>query len=121
MGRLDGRVAVVVGAGQTAGETVGNGRAVAVTFAREGAALVLVDRDPVSLAETAELVGGGVQVVADITDDNGPDRVVEAAVAAHGRIDVLHNNVGIGAGDGPAHHLEDDVYDRIMRVNLRAM
>ena len=121
MGRLDGRVAVVVGAGQTAGETVGNGRAVAVTFAREGAALVLVDRDPVSLAETAELVGGGVQVVADITDDNGPDRVVEAAVAAHGRIDVLHNNVGIGAGDGPPHHLEDDVYDRIMRVNLRAM
>lgn len=122
MGRLDGRVAIVVGAGQTEGQTVGNGRATAVTFAREGASLVLVDRDADSVAETARLTKtGATQVVVDIASDDGPDRVVAAALAAFGRIDVLHNNVGVGAGDGPPHRLADDVYDRIMDVNLRAM
>lgn len=122
MGRLEGRVAVVVGAGQTEGETVGNGRAVAVTFAREGARLLLVDRDRASLAETARLTGSDpVQVVADIATDDGPDRVVAETLDAFGRIDILHNNVGIGAGDAPPHHLSDAVYDRIMHVNLRAM
>lgn len=123
--RLDGRVAVVVGAGQTAGETVGNGRATAITFAREGAVLVLVDRDSASLEETADLAraeGADVTtVVADVAADDGPDRIVGAAVDAYGRIDILHNNVGIGAGDGPPHRLDDDAYDRIMDVNLRAM
>lgn len=125
MNRLDDRVAVVVGAGQTGGETVGNGRAVAVTFAREGARLVLVDRDAASLEATAELARAeGVEVVTaevDVTADDGPDQIVQAAVDAHGGIDVLHNNVGIGAGDGPPHHLDDEAYDRIMDVNLRAM
>lgn len=121
-GRLEGRVALVVGAGQTEGETVGNGRAVALTFAREGALLVLADRDATSLAETARLTGTDpVQVVVDIAADDGPDRVVAAAVEAHGRLDVLHNNVGIGAGDAPPHHLTDEAYDRIMDVSLRAM
>lgn len=125
MQRLQDRVAVVVGAGQTAGETVGNGRATAITFGREGARLVLADRDRTTLEETAELVraeGAEVAtVVADIAGDNGPDSVVRAAVDAFGRIDVLHNNVGIGAGDGPPHHLDDHAYDLIMDVNLRAM
>ncbi|MEY2474880.1 MAG: hypothetical protein QOG87_195 [Actinomycetota bacterium] len=124
-GRLAGRIAVIVGAGQTAGETVGNGRATAITFAREGASLLLVDRDGGSLAQTAEQAGahGGrvEQVVADVASDEGPQRIVDAALAAYGGIDILHNNVGIGAGDGPPHHLSDDAYDRIMDVNLRAM
>jgi NAD(P)-dependent dehydrogenase (short-subunit alcohol dehydrogenase family) len=125
MRRLEDRVAVVVGAGQTPGETVGNGRATAVTFAREGAVLLLADQDQSSLDETAELAraeGATVAtVIADVATDGGPDRIVQAALDAFGRIDILHNNVGIGAGDGPPHHLEDDVYDRIMAVNLRAM
>lgn len=125
MNRLQDRVAVVVGAGQTAGETIGNGRATAITYGREGARLVLADRDATSLEETAELArkeGADVTtVVADVAADDGPDRIVQAAVDACGRIDVLHNNVGIGAGDGPPHHLDDDAYDRIMDVNLRAM
>jgi NAD(P)-dependent dehydrogenase (short-subunit alcohol dehydrogenase family) len=124
-GRLRDRVAVVVGAGQTAGETIGNGRAVAVTFARQGAPLLLVDRDEASLGETAELARAeGVEVatlVADVASDAGPERIVAAALDAFGRVDVLHNNVGIGLGDGPPHHLADDAYDRIMDVNLRAM
>lgn len=125
MARLDGRVAIVVGAGQTAGETIGNGRATAITFAREGALLVLADRDANSLEETAELARAeGVEVrivVADVAADEGPDQIVSAAIDHFGRIDVLHNNVGVGMGDGPPHHLVDDAYDRIMDVNLRAM
>lgn len=131
-GRLEGRTAVVVGAGQTQGETIGNGRAVAITFAREGARLVLVDRDPMGLAETAGRAATAageaghdvplpVEVVVDVTTTDGPDRLVAAAVDACGGFDVLHNNVGIGAGDAPPHHLTDDAYDRIMDVNLRAM
>lgn len=127
--RLDGRVAIVVGAGQTAGETIGNGRAVAMTFAVEGARLVMVDRDADSLAATATLIADAPEVdaepptlvVADIATDDGPDRIVAAALEAHGQIDILHNNVGIGMGDGPPHHLTDDAFDRIMDVNLRAL
>jgi NAD(P)-dependent dehydrogenase (short-subunit alcohol dehydrogenase family) len=125
MRRLEDRVAVIVGAGQTAGETIGNGRATAITFAREGAVLVLADRDTTTLEETAELAraeGANVTtVVADVATDDGPDRIVQAAVDAHGRLDVLHNNVGIGAGDASPHHLTDEAYDRIMDINLRAM
>lgn len=124
-GRLQDRVAIVVGAGQTAGETIGNGRATAITFARQGAPLLLVDRDEASLGETAERARAeGVEVatlVADVASDEGPDRIVAAALEAFGRIEVLHNNVGIGLGDAPPHHLSDDVYDRIMDVNLRAL
>ncbi len=121
-GRLEGRIAVIVGAGQAEGETVGNGRATAITFAREGASLVLVDRDPGSLAETAAMTGGDpVQVVADISADDAPANIVAAAIEKFGRIDILHNNVGIGAGDGPPHHLQDSAFDQIMDVNLRSM
>jgi len=131
-GRLAGRTAVVVGAGQSAGETIGNGRAVAVTFAREGARLVLVDIDPGSLAVSAELAAAAardagvslpapIEVVVDICADAGPDHLVTAATDAFGGFDILHNNVGIGVGDAPPHRLGDDAYDRIMDVNLRAM
>ena len=125
MNRLDDRVAAIVGAGQTPGETIGNGRATAITFAREGAALVLADRDESSLEETADLAraeGAEVAtVVADVASDEGPERVVAAATEAFGRLDVLHNNVGIAPDDGPPHRLADEAFDRIMDVNLRAM
>lgn len=131
-GRLAGRTAVVVGAGQTPGATIGNGRAVALTFAREGARLVLVDRDPESLGETASQAATAarsagrdlpdpVTVVDDVASDDAPTRIVEAAVDAYGGFDVLHNNVGIGAGDGPPHRVTDEAFDRIMNVNLRAL
>ena len=125
MGRLDGRVAIVVGAGQTAGETIGNGRATAITFAREGARLLLVDRDKDSLDETADLVRAETDEVhaatLDVTDPQAPALIMIAATDRFGGIDILHNNVGIGEGDGPPHRLEDEAYDRIMDVNLRAM
>jgi NAD(P)-dependent dehydrogenase (short-subunit alcohol dehydrogenase family) len=121
-GKLHDRVAVVVGAGQTPGANIGNGRATAITFAREGARLVLVDRDRSRAEETAaDIDGETVVVAADISADDGPAAVVAAALEAFGSIDILHNNVGIGMGDGPPHRLTDDAYDRIMDVNLRAL
>jgi NAD(P)-dependent dehydrogenase (short-subunit alcohol dehydrogenase family) len=120
--RLAGKVAVVVGGGQTPGPTIGNGRATALLFAREGAQVLVVDRDTERAQATAEEIGGEARAhPADVTADDGPASVLAAAKNAFGRIDVLHNNVGIGAGDGPPHHLTDEAYDRILDVNLRAM
>jgi NAD(P)-dependent dehydrogenase (short-subunit alcohol dehydrogenase family) len=123
--RLQDKVAVIVGAGQQPGPTMGNGRATAVRFAEEGARLLLVDRDADALGEThREVVEAGAiatNLIVDITTDDAPDAIITAAVEAFGRIDVLHNNVGVGAGDAPPHKLTDDAYDRIMDINLRAL
>lgn len=124
MSRLEGAVCVVVGAGQQAGATIGNGRATAIRFAREGARLVLVDRDDEAVeatrADVADVGAEVVTLVVDVTADDAPDRVIAAAIDAYGRLDVLQNNVGIGAGDRPPHRLDDDVFDRIVEVNLKA-
>jgi NAD(P)-dependent dehydrogenase (short-subunit alcohol dehydrogenase family) len=124
-GRLAGRVAVVVGAGQAPGETIGNGRAAAVLFAREGARVLAVDRDPSSADETCELIageGGEAEVLeADVRREDDCRRIAEAAVERFGRIDVLHNNVGIGAGDGGALDVSVEAWDRIHQVDLRGM
>jgi NAD(P)-dependent dehydrogenase (short-subunit alcohol dehydrogenase family) len=121
--RLKDKVAVVVGAGQTPGETIGNGRAAAVLFAREGAKVLLVDRDLASAQETEVMIrdeGGSAAVFeADITREADCAALAAAAVEYYGRIDVLHNNVGIGAGDASAIRLSEDVWDRIQSVNLK--
>lgn len=129
-GRLEGKVAVVIGAGQSAYEglgddLMGNGRAISLVFAREGATLVLVDRDPESLGETERLAiaeGATVlTVVADVTDEVSVAAVPVAALEAFGRIDVLVNNVGIGTGDSSVTKLERDTWDTIFAVNTTGM
>jgi len=124
-GRLAGKAAVVVGAGQTEGETVGNGRATALTFARQGARLLLVDRDEGSVAATRDAIvaeGGQAEIhVADISRAEDCQQLVARAVTVLGRLDILHNNVGIGAGDARPADLEPEVWDRILDVNLKAM
>ena len=128
--RLAGKVAVVVGAGQSEGsgpddETIGNGRAVAMLFAREGAQVLAVDRDPVSLQKTQELIvsaGGSVQtLVADITDEEQVKELAPVCLDSFGSIDILHNNVGIGTGDGSVNRLEREVWDLIFSVNVTGM
>lgn len=125
MGRLAGKIAVVVGAGQTPGATLGNGRATALRFAEEGATLLLADRREDSAEETLALVrergGDGSVCVADITREADCQRLIGEAVARHGRIDVLHNNVGIGTGDRGAASMTVEVWDRIFDTNLKGI
>src|SRR5215467_757766 len=123
--RLKDKVAVIVGAGQTPGETVGNGRAAAILFAREGASVVLVDYNIASALETQAMIqadgGRSIVVQADITREQDCQHIVQAAVDAYGRLDILHNNVGIATGDGPLDQVSSEVWDRIMDVNLKGM
>lgn len=124
--RLAGKAAVVVGAGQTPGATIGNGRAIALLFAREGADILCVDRNSGRADETAAMIadeGGRASVLeADITAPGGGQAIVAAALARFGRLDILINNVGIGGGgDGPAHKLAEEAFDRILSVNLKGM
>jgi NAD(P)-dependent dehydrogenase (short-subunit alcohol dehydrogenase family) len=124
-GRLEGKIAVVVGAGQTPGETIGNGRAMALLFAREGATVMCVDRVAERAEETAAMVveegGTASAFAADISKPGEAAKIVDEAKARLGRLDILINNVGIGGGDAPAHRLEEAAFDRILSVNLKGM
>jgi NAD(P)-dependent dehydrogenase (short-subunit alcohol dehydrogenase family) len=126
-GRLDGRVAVVVGAGQMTGPTIGNGRATALLFAREGAVVVAADRDLASAEETssqAAAEGGEAHPVeVDVGDEGSLQAMVEDCVRRWGRLDVLHNNVGLSlaGGDAPVTAIEAEAFDRITMINLRGM
>src|SRR5437588_4873344 len=121
--RLEGKAGLVVGAGQTPGETVGTGRAAAITFAREGARLLLADRDLESAEETARMIrdGGGAAecVQADWTSAAECRAMVTACSEAWGKIDFLQNNVGIGAGDSDPLRLTEESFDRIIKINLK--
>lgn len=127
--RVEGKIAVVVGAGQTPGETIGNGRAIARLLAREGASVLCVDRMGDRAQETAEEIAAETGeasrsswIAADVTVAADCARIVAEARARYGRLDILINNVGIGGGgDAPAHRLEEHVFDRIMSVNLKGM
>ena len=126
-GRLAGRVALVVGGGQTPGETIGNGRATALLLARAGATVVVADARLESAEDTVDLIeaGGGRAgaVALDVTVDDDHRAAVAAIVAEHGRLDILHNNVGvsIAGGDADALELEPDVFDRLWQINLKGM
>lgn len=100
-GRLDGKVAIIVGAGQQPGDTVGNGRATAERFAQEGATLLLVDINEAWAQDTYQAVqpyGGKASVLlADITREEDCKAIAQTCVERYGRIDILHNNVGAPA------------------------
>lgn len=123
--RLKGKVAMVVGAGQTPGDTIGNGRAIALLFAREGARVFLIDRDLESARETGQMIskkgGQATAFQADITRTAQIQAMVDACVGKFGRIDVLVNNVGIGAGDSSPTRLTEAAWDQIFDVNLKSV
>lgn len=125
--RLNDKVAMVVGAGQTPGPTMGNGRATALLFAREGARVLAVDRDLTSAEETVGLIreAGGVAeaVRADVLDEASLAAAVQGCVDRWERLDVLHNNVGISVAGGDASPTEitSEAFDQVMAVNLRGV
>jgi NAD(P)-dependent dehydrogenase (short-subunit alcohol dehydrogenase family) len=123
-GRLAGKVAVVSGAGSR-GEGIGNGRAIAVLFAREGAKVALLDqrRDWAAATQAMIAAEGGTSLVAecDVADAASVERAIGAAIAEWGRLDVLVNVVGIFGPSGNAVEVDVEAWDRAMRVNLTSM
>ncbi|MCA9829948.1 MAG: SDR family NAD(P)-dependent oxidoreductase [Dehalococcoidia bacterium] len=125
--RVKGKIALLFGGGQTPGETIGNGRATAILLAREGAIVGVVDRDIVSAQDTVAMIesegGQAWAIAADVVAEEDVAAAVQACLQRHGRIDILHNNVGasLALGDAPATELEVPAFDRLYQVNLRGM
>jgi NAD(P)-dependent dehydrogenase (short-subunit alcohol dehydrogenase family) len=123
--RLESKIAIVVGAGQQEGGTLGNGRATALAFARHGAKVLCVDIDGGSAQETAEIIlgEGGLasHCEANVTKQHDCEKVVKQCIGDFGGVHILHNNVGIATGDGTSTEVEWEQYLRIMDVNLHGM
>ena len=123
--RLEGKIAVVMGGGQTPGDTIGNGRATAILFAREGAHVLVVDQRLDSAQDTVDMIEGegnkATAVEADATNDQACATLVANCLETHGRVDILHNNVGIGGADAGPAHIEEEAWDRILSVNLKSV
>lgn len=121
--RLRDKVAIVTGAG-TMGSGWGNGKATAVLFAREGARVFLIDVDAEAVAETQRIIEseGGIcaAATADVSKSDQVKASVDACLTRFGRIDILHNNVGIVVLGGPVELAEDD-WDRALDVNLKSV
>jgi NAD(P)-dependent dehydrogenase (short-subunit alcohol dehydrogenase family) len=121
--RLAGKVAIVTGAGSRA-DGIGNGRAAAILFAREGAKVLLVDAERAAAEATQTMIAteGGEAVVfpADITRGDACRAMVEEVVRRWGRLDILDNNVGIG-GRGTVVDADEAQWERVMKVNVTSM
>ncbi|TFI44842.1 SDR family oxidoreductase [Rhodococcus sp. 1R11] len=120
MNELENKIAVVVGAG-CIGTGLGNGRATAITFAREGATVICADIDTESATATAEMIRGegndASVLTLDITDESHVADAVRTILHQHGRIDVLDNNVGIAAVGGVT-DVDPADWQRVFKVNL---
>ena len=121
--RLSGKVALVTGAGSV-GPGWGNGRAIAVRFAQEGAKVMAVDRDAERMEETVRLIkaaGGKVETATcDVTQSESVAAVVAACLQRFGRIDILVNNVGGSAAGGPV-EMSEEVWDAQIDRNLKSV
>jgi NAD(P)-dependent dehydrogenase (short-subunit alcohol dehydrogenase family) len=123
--RLEGKVAIITGAGQTPGDTIGNGRAISILFARAGARVMLIDHRLDSAQETQKIItqegGESFAFGADVTRPDDCRRIAEECVARYNRIDILINNVGTGGEAlGPVKLQEED-WDRIYNINAKSI
>jgi NAD(P)-dependent dehydrogenase (short-subunit alcohol dehydrogenase family) len=123
-GRVAGKVAIVTGAGSD-GPGVGNGKAAAIVYAREGARVMLVDRDLAAAEMTeraiAEEGGEAFAFEADVSRAADVAAMAEACIARYGRIDILHNNAGITGGGGGPVETSEETWDAVVGVNLKGI
>ncbi len=123
--RLDGKVAIVSGAGTFGGSGVGNGAAAAILFARQGAKVVLVDAVSEWAEATAGIIveegGDAATAAADVTNPDDCRKVIDAAVTRYGALHILHNNVGGGGSGGNVVEATDEDWYRSASVNLMSM
>ena len=122
-GRLEGKVAIVIGAGSS-GPGIGNGKATSILFAREGAKVLLVDADISRARETLTIIedeGGNADVFqADVTQIGDSENIVESVVDRFGKLDILVNVVGI-LGLDTVVDVEEKDWDKIMDVNVKSV
>lgn len=121
--RLEDKVAIVTGAGSS-GPGVGNGKAAAVLFAREGATVLLADLYEERAKETLLVIegeGGQASTIGvNVTDEESCSKMIETATRRYGRVDILVNNVGISKRGSVLDVTEED-WDKVMEVNVKSM
>jgi NAD(P)-dependent dehydrogenase (short-subunit alcohol dehydrogenase family) len=116
---FNGKVALITGAGN------GIGRAAAVGFAERGAKVVVVDRDHAAGEATVGILrqqgGEAFFVAADVTQSADVQNYVKLALDKYGSIDCFHNNAGIEGSVAPTHQYDEDMFDRVMAVNVKGV
>jgi NAD(P)-dependent dehydrogenase (short-subunit alcohol dehydrogenase family) len=121
--RLKDKVAIVVGAGSIR-PGMGNGKATAILFAREGAKVVAADRNLDAAQETVGIIrnegGEAIAVKADVTRESDAKSLIEMTMAKYGRLDILFNNVGIAEG-GIGLTVKEEEWDAVMDTNLKSV
>lgn len=122
--RLEGKTAIIIGAGQTEGDTIGNGRAISVLFAREGAKVFLVDINPKAVEETKAQIdneGGEAAICeADATNPEDCQRIVDSCLERWKRIDIFVYNIGIGDRQTSL-TMPEERWDAVFSVNLKGL
>ena len=122
-GRLEGKVAIVAGAGAS-GPIVGNGQATAILFAREGAKVICADlfeeRAQATVATIAKEGGNAIALRADVSNARDCQAMVRAAIERFGRLDILHNNVGISVR-ADVLEVTEEQWDRVMATNVKSI
>ena len=120
---LEGKIAIVTGSGSV-GEGIGNGKATAIVFAREGAKVLLVDQNLGAAEETRGIInkegGESLAFKADVSQAEECQKIVKMCLKTYGRIDILHNNVGIELAGG-LDETTEDTWDRTLAVNLTSI
>ncbi len=122
---LSGKVAIVTGAG-AAGDDLGNGRAIALLLAEDGASVICVDRDEALAQRTVDMIqdqgsGSAVAIRADVTSEDDCSQCVSKALADYGRLDILVNNVGILGPSGTAETVDILAWSKGLEINVTSM